>query len=517
MHKTSLFLLSILMCMQLHGQARDTIYVVEEKIVYDTVYMHDTIYYPMVAEPDTPVAPIRTSAFVPEIFKGFHLGYVFQYQLMSPAALINSDGDKSFIKSRPGSGYVGGLEFSYHFAKYFGVSAGLDFGSHYASNIHYEDAIYIGELIHFRQSTFGFSFPLKFEFHMPFDSRFWLVADIGVRFSTPYPKHNSEIFLGAGTLCDPSFSYLIQTEFYSEIKNEHRINTSFLMDLGFYYRLKNNGLLRFTLGANLSPAMFWHGQYTYSTQNAVIEKGTISLRNQFIYPQIAYIHTFQKHKEKNFHKVPWYDEVSPGWSDEKTFHRHEFQFNVGIPNLQSEYSSLVMFTIFSDWFPKLYKKYLIRQEEYNPYNWTLTSDTYSKVRYTPVISLSYHYRAYKWLWVGLTADFSEFYAYYYDRLTDKRVKGQSEHNTFFNLMADLRFSYLNRKHVTLYSELSGGLLIGNFTSKQVQPVATNYTAFAGAVHVTMLGVKAGAKGWFGNVELGAGFKGLISAGFGYEF
>ncbi|MBR4787204.1 MAG: hypothetical protein IK013_04930 [Bacteroidales bacterium] len=504
--------------MQLHGQARDTIYVVEEKIVYDTVYMHDTIYYPMVAEPDTPVAPTRTTAFVPEIFKGFHLGYVFQYQLMSPAELINSDGEKSLIKSRPGSGYVGGLEFSYHFAKYFGVSAGINLGSHYACNIRYEDAVYIGEPAHFRFSMFGISVPLKFEFHMPFNSRFWLVADIGARFSTPYPYSNSGSFSSVGLLYDDqSFSYPIETEYYSQIKNERRINTGFLMDLGFYYQLKNNGLLRFTLGTNLSPAMFWHGCYTYSTQDVVVEEGTVSFKNQYIYPQIAYIHTFQKHKEKEFHKVPWYDEVSPGWSDEKTFHRHEFQFNVGIPNLQSEYSSLVMFTIFSDWFPKLYKKYLISQEEYNPYNWTLTSDTYSKVRYTPVISLSYHYRAYKWLWVGLTADFSEFYAYYYDRLTDKRVKGQSEHNTFFDLMADLRFSYLNRKHVTLYSELSGGLLIGNFTSKQVQPVATNYTAFAGAVHVTMLGVKAGAKGWFGNVELGAGFKGLISAGFGYEF
>ena len=256
MYKASLFLLSVLLCVQLHGQARDTIYVVEEKIVYDTVYMHDTIYYPMVAEPDTPVVSTRTTAFVPEIFKGFHFGYVFQYQLMSPAELINSDGEKSLIKSRPGSGYVGGLEFSYHFAKYFGVSAGINLGSHYACNIKYEDAVYIGEPAHFRFSMFGISVPLKFEFHMPFNSRFWLVADIGARFSTPYPHYNSTSFTRVGLLSDPLFSYIIKTEFHSQIKNERRINTSFLMDLGFYYRLKNNGLLRFTLGANLSPAMF---------------------------------------------------------------------------------------------------------------------------------------------------------------------------------------------------------------------------------------------------------------------
>ena len=283
---------------------------------------------------------------------------------------------------------------------------------------------------------------------------------------------------------------------------------SLVTDVGFYYRLPYGDLIRGSIGANVGFQHVTDGEYSYQNPSCNVEgSGTFFSRNTNFNVQAAYIHTFHRYKQRRVTETAWKSELP----------RHEFQFNVGIPNLQSEYSSLVMFTIFSDWFPKLYKKYLIRQEEYNPYNWTLTSDTYRKVRYTPVISLSYHYRAYKWLWVGLTADFSEFYAYYYDRLTDKRVKGQSEHNTFFDLMADLRFSYLNRKHVTLYSELSGGLLIGNFTSKQVQPVATNYTAFAGAVHITMLGVKAGAKGWFGNVELGAGFKGLISAGFGYEF
>ena len=36
-------------------------------------------------------------------------------------------------------------------------------------------------------------------------------------------------------------------------------------------------------------------------------------------------------------------------------------------------------------------------------------------------------------------------------------------------------------------------------------------------HLTALGIKAGAKGWFGNVEFGTGYKGFINAGVGYEF
>ena len=34
---------------------------------------------------------------------------------------------------------------------------------------------------------------------------------------------------------------------------------------------------------------------------------------------------------------------------------------------------------------------------------------------------------------------------------------------------------------------------------------------------TALGIKAGSKGWFGNVEFGTGYKGFINAGVGYEF
>ncbi len=96
----------------------------------------------------------------------------------------------------------------------------------------------------------------------------------------------------------------------------------------------------------------------------------------------------------------------------------------------------------------------------------------------------------------------------------------------FNLLADIRFSYLTLPHITLYSEISGGIQLGretiNLTNDEYvsYPVNQPRKMFVGkfpTYHLTALGIKAGAKGWFGNVEFGTGYKGFVNAGVGYEF
>ena len=97
----------------------------------------------------------------------------------------------------------------------------------------------------------------------------------------------------------------------------------------------------------------------------------------------------------------------------------------------------------------------------------------------------------------------------------------------FNLLADIRFAYLTLPHITLYSEISGGIQLGwetiNLTNDEYdvpspynQPGKWSVCKFP-TYHLTALGIKAGANGWFGNVEFGTGFKGFINAGVGYEF
>lgn len=509
MHRLSLILMTLLLGLQLYGQARDTIYIREEKIVYDTVYVHDTIYQPVLEEPDTPKAADSKSEYKIELFKGFHFGYVLQYNMVQRATVIPLLYDGPHPVSKLGSGFLGGVEFSYHFAKYFGVSAGFDFGTFRVIAYKNITDMRPNRFFRIRQSQFGVSFPFKFEFHIPFNDKFWMIADAGVRIDVPYMYE------------DWSSSQTIGDSIAVNLKNDPFVNTGLLFDLGFYYRLPNNGLLRFTIGANLSPKTFYNAYDRQDHFTGSRSAGLVTWRNNYFNTQISYIHTFQKTKEKNFHKIPWHSEKSPAWSNENTYTRHEFQLNIGDPNRQSNYSEFVGWNMLYEWFPNLYHG-TVGSPHNVIYDWTTNSDSYRIAHYTPTFSFSYHYRLKKFLWIGATVNFTEFYANYFDRLTDKRTR-EYVRETFLDFMPDIRFSYLNRKHVTLYSALSVGIILGNYSrnvendNDRNRMFYPNKLSIYYSYQITALGIKAGAKGWFGDLELGIGNKGFVSAGFGYEF
>ena len=91
----------------------------------------------------------------------------------------------------------------------------------------------------------------------------------------------------------------------------------------------------------------------------------------------------------------------------------------------------------------------------------------------------------------------------------------------FNLLAELRFSYLNRKHVTLYSGLGLGIgfMVGH-PYKQID-LATYEERVPhyhySSLQLTAIGVRAGSKHWFGTAELGFGARGFATLGVGYAF
>jgi hypothetical protein len=88
-------------------------------------------------------------------------------------------------------------------------------------------------------------------------------------------------------------------------------------------------------------------------------------------------------------------------------------------------------------------------------------------------------------------------------------------------MPELRFSYLNRPHVTLYSAVAAGASL--FFGKQYN--ARNYGYFSWekiskvypSCQLTAFGVRAGGEHLFGSFELGVGMKGFVSGGIGYAF
>ena len=102
---------------------------------------------------------------------------------------------------------------------------------------------------------------------------------------------------------------------------------------------------------------------------------------------------------------------------------------------------------------------------------------------------------------------------------DFNIEGTKTYH-LLGIMPEIRFSYFNRPHVTLYSGLSVGVDLhipgkyeGNEAYKDYYPDPLFYSAF----QATLFGVKAGGSHWFGSFELGAGYKGIASLGVGYEF
>lgn len=195
---------------------------------------------------------------------------------------------------------------------------------------------------------------------------------------------------------------------------------------------------------------------------------------------------------------------------------HEFQFNIGDPVLLVNNSVLGYhnhsYGIFNNW------GWYFNASSAS--TWPQPPGDYAITRYVPFFSFSYHYRVAKWFWVGGLATISGIHNTWRDRITDKITGHGNE--ILFSLMPDLRFSYLNKKHVTLYSGIGAGLRIYHLKDPKISlglenGYTYNRTSLSYAFHLTLFGVKAGGRNWFGDLELGIGYKGFVSAGFGYEF
>lgn len=184
-------------------------------------------------------------------------------------------------------------------------------------------------------------------------------------------------------------------------------------------------------------------------------------------------------------------------SFKEQFPRHELQFGLGDPLLASQSFDL----------------YWI----HHPFNYSnngwFSDDNYTKYTFlTPAITVSYFYRIKKWLWVGGHVSYASGYAWLHDKITDNRIGTNHSHN--ISVAPVVRFSWLNKKYVTLYSA------VGFSLSCDISRRNDKYRSISMGTHImpqlTFVGVSVG-KRWFGFSELGMGDKGIFSAGFGYRF
>lgn len=150
-----------------------------------------------------------------------------------------------------------------------------------------------------------------------------------------------------------------------------------------------------------------------------------------------------------------------------------------------------------------------------PQNWFVTDSYISRYGITAPITLTYKYRAAKWLWVGASVSYFGIYSSFRDRFTDQVIAHSN--TNMVNISPVLQFSWLNRKYITLYSGISGGLslIFGKNFSQETEQV-TQDTYLFGNFQLTAIGIKAGKK-WFGFAEVGIGSQSFVTAGVGYRF
>lgn len=422
-----------------------------------------------------------------EPFKGFHLGYTLQTELVQPAMT-----DKMFLNdqwdptSLPGIGFAAGLEASYHFAKYCGFSVGLEYGTSMAVQFKIPN-----DRIHIR--LYNASIPVKFELHLPIKKDFWITSNLGTNI----------------TLTGSTVNYFVdyydnQRHLYNILISDYQLCRADLqLGLGFYYQIPKAGLFRAQVGLNVPFGQGIFGQYClYHLDNpaAPTPIGNIHTNNGYMSFQMAYIHTFHK-KIKKTMSVPAWDNSLP---------RHEFQLNIGDPYMAASTRSISGFDLSEQLFPNIQEN---ANELDNSHSW-LFPDYECRTKVTPLFTFSYHYRLRKWLWLGVANTFSDIHQNIINQegITEARLNEYAISTIF-----DVRFSYLNRKHVTLYSGLGMGFMFKGYDWRQdgkYQPISLSTSL---AYQLTAFGVKAGSNHWFGNLELGCGYKGFISGGVSYDF
>lgn len=161
-----------------------------------------------------------------------------------------------------------------------------------------------------------------------------------------------------------------------------------------------------------------------------------------------------------------------------------------------------------DWFHGV-DYYLYRDDMFSDY-YGATHDS-GRATTTQAINLTYTYKPLKFMDVGAMVSYAGYFQNMIYAPTGK-VDGKLRHH-HISLMPTLRFTYLNRPWIRLYSGISTGVKINVFRdfldeSNFVEPVL--------ALQVTPLGVSVG-RTLFGFVELGLGTAGAINFGVGYRF
>ncbi|MCF0179400.1 MAG: porin family protein [Bacteroidales bacterium] len=169
--------------------------------------------------------------------------------------------------------------------------------------------------------------------------------------------------------------------------------------------------------------------------------------------------------------------------DEYRTNKHEVRFMLGD-----------MFCETLMWHDDVHGNY---KGQLGPSGWAIERQ---KCRWTPHFGLEYGYRFTKNVSLLFLTDYqyTSFHKVSYDN-NNQVVSDKKEY--FYNLsfVPKIRFTYLHRKYVNLYSGLGVGL---NINSGSEYDIHGKQTALAPVFDFTFIGVKVGKGHWYGSIDFG---------------
>lgn len=181
--------------------------------------------------------------------------------------------------------------------------------------------------------------------------------------------------------------------------------------------------------------------------------------------------------------------------------RHYLQVNVGDPLFNTLYSS--------PWRDEIFTSGYAGDAWFKP-------DVYqSAYSLLPTFSFSYYYAIKPWLLLGGEIYYTGEYNVVRDRITNQKLGISGK--TGLSILPAIRFQYLNKRYVGLYSGVSFGVYMCMEQGfKLYDPDERNRVYTLPAFQITALGVRVGNK-VYGTAEIGLGNKGVFALGVGTRF
>ena len=232
---------------------------------------------------------------------GWHLGGRLEGDVLAPLSIHSTTDNSIFlVNKKPSLGWAVGIEASYNFYKYFGVSIGLDYGT--TTNFLFPTTMFI-------EYALDFKIPVNFEVHVPLKENWHFYSSVGLCFSNIgggleqgrylyLSINNNGVFANSDIFKDNNRKYHTTDQFWAQ--KPYKISIDTLVKLGVYYTLPYKDLLRFGIVGNFGLFTKYTGVYHIYNVNPAdnseteLDKGYFNYRYNGFGIEVAYIHCFKK-------------------------------------------------------------------------------------------------------------------------------------------------------------------------------------------------------------------------------